>query len=292
MAVLLQYFLSKLSLWYFRNVSQKKITLIRKQGIGDAIFATGVLRQFQIQNPDTKIKLVTNHPKIFTIPSHRSFAFKDFPWIWMTYAHYDFSFLRKTDKPIRQIIAEHLGLKESAEVHSEILLDESIYEDFTRNFCGTGYVVIHPWAGGWNLDRNWSIEKWNSLVHVLTQTGLEVYQIGGGGDVAILGARPFQGRITLEESIILIKHTDLFIGVNSFGEQAAGVFGVQSLILYGPTNPVYSLNPNQIALSGNKVIDWNDLKDLEYTFERVDDITSEFTIKQALKLLNEGSSGS
>ena len=62
------------------------------------------------------------------------------------------------------------------------------------------------------------------------------------------------------------------IGVNSFAEQAAWVFNVPSVILYGPTNPRYSLNPRQVAVSSNQVLKFQDLHNLKYQFNDMDSI--------------------
>ena len=287
LAILLQFCISKISFWYFKKISDKRITLIRKQGIGDAIFTTGVLYQFQNRYPATKIKLVSNHPSIFEMESSHSFSLRDFPFVWMMYGHYDFSFFRKGDKHIKTIIAEHLKLSAKLSFNYRINLSKLNHSKFiSKNIKNKNYIVIHPWAGHWNTGKNWLLIKWNELVQMLTQNGHVVYQIGEGKDLPINGVKHFQGACSLHESIALIKNADLFIGINSFGEQVAGAFDIKSVILYGPTNPAYSLNENQFAISGANIIEHRMLPNLRYEFKSVEIINSDLVFGQCIKLLN------
>ena len=241
-AILLQFFIGRFSLWYFRNISNKRITLIRRQGIGDAIFCTGVLDEFKKKNTKTQVKLVSNHPNVF---SHKS----------------------ETERQLKA---------------------EADHDKFGLEFInGKKYIVIHPWAGHWNTQRNWSKGNWDTLVQMLREEGYLIYQIGGKEDLPIDGAMQFNGIATLEECFVLIKNAELFIGVNSFAEQAAGAFKVRSVVLYGPTNPIYSLNKNQVAISGNQVIDHSLLSNLTYEFDLVDNINCRLVYEQAISLLKK-----
>lgn len=287
-SILLQFFIGRFSLWYFRNISNKRITLIRRQGIGDAIFCTGVLDEFKKKNTKTQVKLVSNHPNVFSHKSENTYSLSDFPFVWLMYGHYDFGVFRRKDKHITKIAAEFLGLPPDNNYDSQIEINETAHDKFVSEFIkGKKYIVIHPWAGHWNTQRNWSKGNWDNLVQMLQEEGYLIYQIGGKEDLHIDGAKPFNGIATLDECFVLIKNAKLFIGVNSFAEQAAGAFKVRSVILYGPTNPVYSLNKNQVAISGNKVIDHSLLSNLTYEFDIVDNINCRLVYEQAINLLEK-----
>lgn len=284
--ILTQFFLGKFSLWYFKRVNNKKVTLIRRQGIGDAIFCTGVLYQFKNENPNTQIKLVSNNPDIFEEKTNPSYSLADFPLVWLTYGHYDFPLLKRKDKHITKIIAEFLGISSREDCSPRIKLKEEQHHEFISNHIKTkNYIVFHPWAGKWNTERNWSKSKWDTLAKMLSDLGYDIYQVGGKGDLPIEGARHWNGIASLQESLLLIKNAELLIGVNSFAEQAAGAFKVKSVILYGPTNPVYSLNDNQVAISGKKVIDFKMLPGLKYKFDRVENISCSMVYDQAIRVL-------
>lgn len=288
-AIILQLVISKISIWYFKNINSKRITLIRKQGIGDAIFCTGVLKEFKKKYPKSKVKLVSNHPAVFDYPSVSSFSLTDFPFVWMTYGHYDFSVFRKTDKHITQIIAELIGLEATHPLKNFINIKDLDFQEFISNhIANEKYIVIHPWAGNWNTKRNWVKKKWEELTQMLLAAGYLVYQIGGKGDPQINGTTPFMGSISLHESFMLIKYAKLFIGVNSFAEQAAGAFGVNSIILYGPTNPIYSLNFNQVAITGSGIVEYNRLSDLKYEFDSVANIDCTLIYQQVITFVQDG----
>ncbi len=247
-AILTQYFISRISLWYFRKISSKRITLIRKQGIGDAVFSSGVVEEFVRQHPETSIKLVVSFPELFNKESQKSFSWKDFPLVWLMYEHYDFAPLKREDKHIKYIIAEHLGLRPDMTYDYEIALQENQHKSFRASYIDRiDYMVLQPWAGEWNRLRNWSKDKWEETIAKL-ETELPIYQIGSKNDPLIDGAFDLRGKTSVLEGIFLIKNAKIFIGVNSFGEQVAGAYKVPSVVLYGPTNPMYSLNENQIAV--------------------------------------------
>ncbi|MGW8122596.1 glycosyltransferase family 9 protein [Roseivirga echinicomitans] len=267
-AILSQFLISKFSLWYFKNISSKKITLIRKQGIGDAIFATGLVEQFSNTYPNTTINLVANIPEVFKQKSKPTFSITDFPLVWMMYEQNDFSFLRKEDQHITKVIATHLGLDPNLNFSYSLPEVSSVDDSFiARYITGKNYIIIQPWAGKWNSDRNWTAEKWEMLVGQLNSKGHLVYQIGTKEEIGIKGALDLRGKATLSESFILIKHAAFFIGVNSFGEQAAACHNVPSVILYGPTHPIYSLNENQAAVFPGGTAMVKDLPTFIYKFE-------------------------
>jgi ADP-heptose:LPS heptosyltransferase len=283
LAILSQHLISRFSLWYFKNISSAKITLIRKQGIGDAIFATGVLNQFSKAYPKTDIQLIANVPEVFSIKSKSSFSLADFPLVWMMYEHYDFSFLRKKDQHITRIIASLLGLETNLDfsypLPENIRLKGSAIEEYIAN---KNYIVIQPWSGGWNSMRNWSKEKWEELVALLQAEGQLIYQIGSIAETHINGTIDLRGKSTIEESFLLIQHASLFVGVNSFGEQAAACYNVPSVILYGATHPVYSLNKNQTAVFANGSATFDQVESLSYQFQD----TSLITVASVFDLVN------
>lgn len=272
--------MSRISLFYFEHISQRKITLIRKQGIGDVIFSTGVIARFKEGHPSTKVKLVVSHPSCFEEKVYSSFSLLDFPCVWVMYEHFDFSLLRRKDKHITRIMADFLFLQ------PDVNLDYEIPFKLPPFIKGkSGLIVIHPQAGGWNTCRNWSLKKWEELVHKLMKDGFEVCQIGIKSDTLIPNAMDFRGKLDIQESFGLIKQADVFVGVNSFGEQAAAAFGIQSVIIYGPTNPIYSLNPNQVAVYGKNYVEYDSLGTLHYNFPFTESIDLETVYSAVIKKL-------
>lgn len=273
--------MSRISLFYFKYISQRRITLIRKQGIGDVIFSTGVIARFKESYPSTKVKLVVSHPSCFEEKVHSNFSLLDFPCVWVMYEHFDFALLRKGDKHISRIMADFLSLQPDVNLNYKVPFKKPPF-----NKGEEGLVVIHPQAGGWNTGRNWSLKKWEQLVHKLRNHGFEVCQIGIKDDSLIPLAIDFRGKLDIQESFGLIKQADVFVGVNSFAEQAAAAFGIQSVIIYGPTNPIYSLNPNQVAVYGKDYVEWGSLNTLHYDFPLTESIDVETVYSAVIKMLH------
>ncbi len=271
--ILAQFVISRFSLWYFRNINSRRITLIRKQGIGDVIFTSGIIKRFSEDHPDTAIKLVVPFPELLISPSDKHYSWKDFPLVWLMYEHYDFKFLKGRDRHIREIIAEHLGMEEENSWPYELNVSDSKHPDFKQEYVDSTpqYIVIQPWAGHWDKNKNWSRTKWEQTLTKI-DGNIPVYQIGLEQQPLIEGAKDLRSKTSLSESILLIKHARMFLGINSFGEQAAAAFNVPSVILYGPTNPVYSLNQNQIAIFGENIASISELPQ-DYKFEPVTSIT-------------------
>ena len=283
-AIWVQYIISRISLLYFKHVSQRKITMIRKGGIGDAIMSMPSLSEFKNKYPGTNITLITNHPSMFLDGTQieSTFSIRNFPMVWLMYEHYDFALWRKSDRHIKQIIAEQLGLdKASKDLKYVISVNETAHETFLEEKVREKkFIVIQPQASGWYPEKNWTISKWEELVQGLIDMGYMVYQLGIKEDDLIGGVQDMRGRTSIQESLLLIKYARFFFGVNSFGEQVASAFHVPSIILYGPTNPIYSINMNQNAIFSDKMISGNQLSDLKYDFKDMDSISSEFVLEQ------------
>jgi len=290
LAINVQRIISIASLWYFKYISQRKVTFVRRYGIGDVIMSTYALSQFRNEHPETDISIVTNYKEVFDETYHTThkLSWTNFPVIWLIYEHYDFRIWRKTDRPIPKIISEFIGFRcLDDRIKLSIHIDESRHAIFLEKMVrNRKYIVIQPYASQWNTDKNWSTENWQELISRIQNFGYEIYHLGLEHDPSISGVVDLRGRTNLEESFLLIKHSSFFLGVNSFGEQAAGAFNIPSIILYGPTNPVYSLNPGQTAVYGNQKIDFEMVNDLKYTFGQINDIRLELVFDCFMEKLN------
>lgn len=270
---------NRISLFYFKLFKPNKIWLIRDGGIGDAIISTAAIAVFRKTFPNTKLYLVTNTPSIFESLDLEIANNAKFPRIWLTYGHYDLPWMKNRAKHIKLIIGETLGLK----------LKES--DPFKLNFSDPellrqlqlkpkSYVIIQPAAGDWFKEKNWNAEYWTQLVQKLNKIKIAAHQIGTLEDEVIEGCVDWRGKLTLAQSLNLIQYSSGLIGVNSFGEQAAAAYNIPSIILYGPTNPVYSLNPGQVAISSNGIYNYKSISSLNYRFSSLIEISVDQVMNQ------------
>jgi ADP-heptose:LPS heptosyltransferase len=274
-----------LAFFYFKYINSSKITLIRDGGIGDTIMSTTTVVEFQKKYPETQVNIVADHPSFYKHFNLNLVRNSEFPAIWLTYGHYDFPFYAKRELHYKEIMARMLGLFNVKNIGYSI--GEFDDQQFIMKYLSEKkYIVIQPNASAWFPEKNWSLKNWVNLVSSLTSMGLLVYQIGAIHEGHIEGAVDFRGKM-IQQSMLVIKHATLLIGVNSFGEQAASAFGIRSVILYGPTNPKYSLNPNQIAVFNDNCIEYNELSQLNYQFSSLDKVRPEFVLEQVMKSLRK-----
>lgn len=284
-----KYLVTKLSLVFIRAFGVRKVILVRDGGLGDAIMATSVVLLLKQKYPKTKFFISACFPEIFEGYELKKDSFLSFPVIWLSYTHYDF-FPWSFRKSIHcgHIMAELVGVKKEWKNVCPLSIDESRAEHFmSEHVIGKKYVVIQPHAGEWFKEKNWIHEKWVKLVKELNDHGTHVYQIGTSENPFIDGCIDFRGKASIEESLLLLKHSTLMIGVNSFAEQAALAFNTPSVILYGPTNPQYSLNSGQIAVYSNQVLQYQDLSNLSYQFHAMDSIEVKTVLNEVLNILEQ-----
>ncbi|MFT7381273.1 MAG: ADP-heptose:LPS heptosyltransferase [Roseivirga sp.] len=277
--------LNRLSLFYFKLFRPKAIWLIRDGGIGDAIMSTIAIVEFQKAYPKTQIYLVTNTPTIFAGFDLNIVETPKFPMISLTYGHYDLLLFKGRVKHIKAIIGETLGLQIQESDGYRLFINQDGFLQKNAIVPKT-YVVIQPDASSWFKEKNWSIIQWNVLVERLRERSIQVHQIGAFDDALVKGCIDWRGKSSIVESLTLVKNAKLLIGVNSFGEQSAAAFGVPALVLYGPTNPSYSLNQGQIALCSSGSFDYESLKSIKYHFSNVSEISVDQVMDQALSILN------
>lgn len=276
-----KYLITKLSLVFINLFHPSKVTVVRDGGLGDAIMATAVIGALKNKYTNTEFYLSARFPEIFSGYKFKNHSFFSFPIIWLSYTHYDF-FPWTFRKPFHcsQIMAELAGLRFESKMTPKLSLNENMNDEFMRKYVADKkYLIIQPSAGDWFTSKNWSVAQWEELVSRLKVKGKLVYQIGTSDNVLISGAIDLRGKLTIEQCLLLIKYASVLIGVNSFAEQASWVFQVPSVILYGPTNPTYSLNPGQIAVSSGDMIMYEDISELNYSFSKMESISCETVLK-------------
>ncbi|MFT7155707.1 MAG: ADP-heptose:LPS heptosyltransferase [Parvicella sp.] len=273
-----------LSLKYFKLVSQKRVTLIRDGGLGDAIMSTAVISAFQEKYPETRIRLITSFPEVFDLLDIECSQTRSFPYFWLSYGFKDLPIVNKFgEKHIKFLMGGIVGLSDH-EVHNYLIpffSDVSFIE--SKGLRKNGYVIIQPEAGEWFRDKNWDNSSWIKLSTVLLKKGFVVCQIGTMSNKLIEGAVDFRGKCTLTESFTLVRYSRLVLCVNSFAEQVASAFNIPTIVLYGPTNPKYSLNQMQWSVYNDKIVSFENLKQDTYHFSKVTDIQVE-TVQEAIEI--------
>ncbi|HLO66829.1 MAG TPA: methyltransferase domain-containing protein [Holophaga sp.] len=112
------------------------------------------------------------------------------------------------------------------------------------------YLTLHPVAG-WSAYKNWPLERWPAVLEVCQ--GLPIYQIGAATDPRVPGTDgSFMGR-PLMESVALLAHARLHLGVDSFTNHLTHIRWsgrrVPAVILWGSTQASAAGYPHNVNLS-------------------------------------------
>lgn len=284
-----KFLITKLSLLFLRLAPDSNLIVVRDGGLGDAVMATVLVEKLKNRYSMSEISLSTSFPEIFESVRIREHSFFSFPVIWLSYTHYDF-FPWILRKPLHcsAIMAELVGTRFDFNIKPKLSLNENKNAKFIQDFImGKKYFLIQPFAGEWFKSKNWSIDCWEELASELKKEGNLVYLIGTSENPEIEGTLDFRGKTTIEQSFLLVKYASVLIGVNSFAEQVAWAFNVPSVILYGPTNPLYSLNPRQVAVTSKNIIGYEELSSFDYSFSDMEAISTKTVLEAVEQIQRE-----
>lgn len=118
------------------------------------------------------------------------------------------------------------------------------------NLPKTRYVVFHPWASGFkHYLREWPVERWKELAHVLIEDGFHIVISGSPADVEAseqmvrqIGHPQeisiFAGKLSLVDLRDLLIQSDAVISVNTGVMHLSALLGALTVSLNGPTNAI------------------------------------------------------
>lgn len=106
------------------------------------------------------------------------------------------------------------------------------------NPCPAPYAVIHPVAA--TSEKTWPAENFKQVAaHLQDHHGLRpVFIAGPAEDLRCFGAFETQAGAPLRETMSLLKGASLFVGNDSGPAHMAAAFGVPTVVLFGPSDPV------------------------------------------------------
>lgn len=132
------------------------------------------------------------------------------------------------------------------DIHVKIS-DDSVVHSILQN-QNKKIITIAPFAG-WS-NKEWPIENFIPLSMKFNPDFYEICFLGSQSDLEKLpdlsgrklsNLKLLFGKTTLEESAYLISKSSLFIGLDSSMAKIAEAFNVLSVIIYGGTNPKFSI---------------------------------------------------
>jgi len=98
------------------------------------------------------------------------------------------------------------------------------------------YVTVHDWAFGGRQPKCWYLDRWGVVIQYLRNLGYEVYQVGAKEEDAMPGATKLLGKLSLNQSVALIKDAVLHIDNEGTLAHITPWLKVPTIVLYGPTS--------------------------------------------------------
>lgn len=261
-----------------RLPSGSRIAVIRLRSLGDCVLTTPALALLKSHRPDLRIGVVVEDRfrAIFEnilgvdeiLPPHSSALGAWHPRavlnlhggtrsMWLTatagaaikagFAHHAYSFLYSDKIPRAQEI-----LGEERPVHTAEHLASAIFwmgvprTEIPRArlhaaaaSCWAGaYAVFHPFAS--QPDKTWPAEGFLAVAeHLRDKAGLEpVFLVGPTDDPTAFPGFGSVRNAPLAEVKSLMAGAQMFVGNDSGPAHIAAAFGIPSVVLFGPSNPV------------------------------------------------------
>lgn len=128
--------------------------------------------------------------------------------------------------------------------------DRSCHPDVQQLIKSTPYIVAQISAAN-NLAnyKNWQVEKWEWLFQKIKEKypKLKIVLIGDKNEVRICqkivdtekaGILSFAGKTNLHDLTLLLKHSKMYLGLDSGPMHLASMLGTPTLTLWGPSDPM------------------------------------------------------
>ncbi len=131
-------------------------------------------------------------------------------------------------------------IKISEKIENDV---KEVYAEFKRPI-----IVQQPLMSYWN--KMITKEKQHRITDKLLEKGYTVIQLTGPGlppDMIHKSSLNFVGKTSIEQSMAMIKHADLFIGCDSFGQHCASFMKTPAVVMFCGTSPEdfgYPFNSN------------------------------------------------
>lgn len=118
------------------------------------------------------------------------------------------------------------------------------------------YILIHGSSGMPGKNYPYFNEVMDILTQILSNNGINIYQIGGKDDIPIKHCIHLQGLTSLHQTNYLIRKALLLIGNDSWTSHRAGALNIPIVELFGTTSESnhspYQYNPRSIFLSSHR----------------------------------------
>jgi ADP-heptose:LPS heptosyltransferase len=224
----------------------KELHLNRPGAIGDIIMTLQAIDKYKKLNPDDRIVYYCD-PSWMGIPAIcpavdevRSSADFDInaPGAQNLYGY--------TEIPLRKHLTWYFG--------KELGLNDTFYNygfkpifklskniEFSLLLQSRKKIITLHCNAGWSPYKNWNINNWQEIINrlnIINPDNYRIVQIGLKGEKVLENITDMVGKLNVVESVELIKHAALHLGVDSFSNHVTALLPhTPSIILWGSTHP-------------------------------------------------------
>jgi ADP-heptose:LPS heptosyltransferase len=239
--------------------SLKKITLMNDQdreiwinpfgGLGDTVILSGVLKLVFDRNPSRRFNLVRRTPHLSVLAGHPAISRVGYPPRGAIVLGTDYWRKERVGAGMQrpfQILARLFGL--STPVEERPYLPEGEDRDPLQDFIPwkKRNILIAPASVSPKKEMDGRI--WRRLVEMFRQDGAFVAQAGKLNNTHIANAYSLLGLTTPKQLMGLLKRFDLLITVDNFIMHAAYPAGIDTVVLWGPTDSASYGYPTHLHL--------------------------------------------
>lgn len=107
-------------------------------------------------------------------------------------------------------------------------------------------IVIFPWAKAMREEKRHpkNYPYWPELIKKLEELGHQIIQVGLQGEEQLVP--DFRRNLNISELSDLIKSSDTWISVDSFGQHLGWDLGVKGVVIFGQSDPLIFGHPENI----------------------------------------------
>jgi len=240
---------------YAELVGIKELHVSRPGAAGDILVTLLALEEFKQVNEDTKIiyYCAPQHKEIPRLSSAIS-EVRDIAEAPSTVKHL-IGYPRHEgypDKPMQKHLVHYFGKELGIDIQDDYGFEANFSAPLIIEELKDKKIITFHIKAGWSPYKEWAITKWREFVNRLTSEVQDyiLVQIGGETDPALDHqlVLDLRGKLTIVESIQVIKKASLHFGIDSFSNHATALLPhTPAIILWGSTSPIgsgYAHNTN------------------------------------------------
>lgn len=221
---------------------KKSIGIYFEKTIGDLIYTSSIVGSIRKNEPEAHIHVVTSDLGLQILdvenPDYDKISKKFDNLINYDTIYYPLRCLQNVPywfvhkKHVRDLAAESIGIKVSSTKSNVINPEDKNVSNECIKIKNSRYIIINNRASS---DRLKEVpQEIINQVSMKISEDIKIYQIGLSQDPPINSAdQILMGKLSIVDSLYLIKHAYMVIGIDNFCLHAAGVYGTPMIGMYG-----------------------------------------------------------